>query len=241
MRASLHLLIAALALAPATAFADKKTEAKEHFERAGAAHKDGRYDDALTELNIAYSLDPNPAYLYSIGQVKVMKGECGEAIVFYQRFIESKPSAEAQAKAQEAIDTCKRLEPEKKEKAPPEKIYVTKTERVSTRTRPWYTDGVGDTFLILGIAAGGASGFFYYSAISDRDAADSSESYEAYDALIERARTRQTYSWALAGGAGVFVTCALISYLVRDRTVETRSVALVPTNDGAMVTWAGRF
>ena len=241
MRASLYLLIAALALAPANAFADKKAEAKDHFERAGVAHKEGRYDDALTQLNIAYSLDPNPAFLYSIGQVKVMQGECGEAIVFYERFIASQPSAEAKAKAQEAIETCKRLEPAKKEKAPPEKIYVTKTERVSTRTRPWYTDGVGDTFLILGIAAGGTSGFFYYLAINDRDTAETSENYEAYDALIARAQQRQMYSWALAGGAGVFVTCAVISYLVRDRTVETRSVALVPTNDGAMVTWAGRF
>lgn len=241
MRVLLHLWIAALALAPAIAHADKKTEAKEHFEKAGAAHKEGRYDDALTELNIAYTLDPNPAFLYSIGQVKVMQGECGEAIVFYQRFIESKPSAEATAKAQEAIDTCKRLEPEKKEKAPPEKVYVTKTQTIHTRTKPWYTDAVGDTFLILGVVAGGASGFFYYQAIQDRDTADTAENYEAYDELVARAKMRQTYSWALAGGAGLFVTCAFISYAVRDRTEESRSVALVPTSDGAMVTWAGRF
>ena len=239
MRYSLQLLIAAGVLAPASARADQKEEAKDHFEKAGIAHKEGRYEEALTELNIAYSLDPNPAFLYSIGQVKVMQGECGEAIVFYERFLATKPSAEATTKAQEAIETCKRLEPAKDK--PPEKVYVTKTTTIRSQTRPWYTDVVGDTFLVLGIAAGGASGTFYYLAVKDRDDADRSVTYEEYDALVESAQSRQTYSWVLAGGAGLFVTCAVISYLVRDRTVESRSVALVPTSDGAVVTWGGRF
>jgi tetratricopeptide (TPR) repeat protein len=222
------------------AYADKKTEAKEHFDKAGVAHKEGRYEDALTELNIAYTLDPAPAYLYAIGQVHVMMGQCNDAVTFYQRFLDTKPSKEAADKAQEAIDTCKRLEPQK-EKPQPEKIYVNKTTTIHTRTRPWYTDGVGDTFLILGVAAGGVGGFFYGKALTDRDEAEKAMDYQSYDSLVARAQDNQRLALIIGAGAGVAVTAAVIIYLARDRTVETRSIAVAPTSDGALVTWAGRF
>ena len=63
-----------LACIEATAFADAKAEAKDHLKRAGIAHKEKRYDEALTELKISYTLDPQPALLYAIGQVYVARG-----------------------------------------------------------------------------------------------------------------------------------------------------------------------
>ena len=229
-------------LAPLSARADKKAEAKEHFAKAEEAHKDGRYDDALTELNIAYTLDPQPELLYAIGQVHVMKGECVEAIPFYQRFLDSNPSDAATTKTKEAIETCKRLQPG--EKVRTEKVYITvpgKTTTVTKETSPWYTDALGDTFLILGLGAGGAAGWFYSQALSDRTHADQVTSYAEYDSLLKTAQNKQLYSIIAAGAGGALVTIAIITYAVRDRTHERRTVAVVPTSDGAMVTWGGHL
>jgi len=62
-------LLVVLLVAPASAFAGKKEEAKAHITKATKAHKDGRFEEARVELEAAYALDPNPDLLYAIGQV----------------------------------------------------------------------------------------------------------------------------------------------------------------------------
>jgi len=244
-------LILALLLASSTALADAKKDAKVHLDKAAALHKAGKYEEARKELEIAYTLDPQPALLYAIGQVHVMQGQCPQAITFYQRFLDSNPGEAQAAKAREAIETCKKLQaPEHKpdEQKPDEQkpveqkpIVIEKPVTVVTTTRPWYTDVVGDVLVVAGIGAGVASLIFYRGAISDRDEADRVMSYDTYDDLLAKANTKQTYSIVFAASAGVLITGGIVSYVVRDRSVETRKVAVVPTHDGGMVTWSGRF
>lgn len=89
------------------AFADPAREAKEHFQLASAAHKAGRFRDALKELMLAYALEPRPELLYAIAQVHVKLGECPQAISFYERFLASNPKAEHASRANAAITICK--------------------------------------------------------------------------------------------------------------------------------------
>jgi len=105
------VLICVLAAVPSQALADPKVESKEHFERASAAHKDGRFNDALTELMIAYALDPRPELLYAIGQIHVKLGQCPQAITFYERFLASHPKPEHAVRATKAIEVCKTSPP----------------------------------------------------------------------------------------------------------------------------------
>jgi tetratricopeptide (TPR) repeat protein len=247
MRVALSFLL--VAAAAGSVMADAKKEAKVHLDKAGIAHKEGRYDDARKELEIAYTLDPNPALLYAIGQVHVMQGQCPQAITFYERFIASKPSEAQAKKAQEAIDTCKKLQAEKPPEdtkpvvieKPPEKIIVEKPVTVVTTTKPWYTDVVGDVLVGLGLGAGVAGAIFYRGALSDRDAADRVMSYEQYDQLIEDSDKKQRIAIVLSASAGALILGGVVSYIVRDRTVETRTVAITPTQQGGIVTWSGRF
>jgi tetratricopeptide (TPR) repeat protein len=235
-----------LVVSPASAFADAKADAKQHLERAMAAHKDARYADALTELKIAYTLDPQPALLYAIGQVHVMQGQCDQAITFYQRFIDAKPGPAQVAKADQAIETCKQIEAEKpkqpKEQEPPQLVPSREPPlRVETSTAPWYSDWLGDALVGSGIAAGIVGTLFYRSAISDRDDADTATTYERYDELLARSGDKQRISIGFAAGAGVLVTAGVISYIVRDRKVETRTLIAAPTRQGAVITWFGHF
>ena len=246
---SLALVLATVLALGGSALADAKKDAKVHLDKAAAHHKAGRYDEARKELEIAYTLDPQPALLYAIGQVHVMQGQCPQAITFYQRFLDSNPGEAQAAKAREAIETCKKLQApvNKPDEKPIEKpieqkpIVIEKPVTVVTTTRPWYTDVVGDVLVVAGVGAGVASLLFYRGAISDRDEADRVMSYDTYDDLLAKANTKQTYSVVFAASAGVLIAGGIVSYVVRDRRVETRQVALVPTTDGGMVTWSGRF
>ncbi|MEJ7603483.1 MAG: tetratricopeptide repeat protein, partial [Kofleriaceae bacterium] len=69
------------------AVAGPKDQAKKHLAAATRAHGDGKYDVALTELQAAYKLDPQPELLYAIGQVYAKLGECDEAKAHYDRVL----------------------------------------------------------------------------------------------------------------------------------------------------------
>src|SRR5262245_1184185 len=103
----LVLLVLALLIGVRGAYADSKSDAKQHFEAASAAHKAGKFRDALTELMTAYALDPKPELLYAIAQVHVKLGQCPQAITFYERFLAGNPKPEHAARARKAIDVCK--------------------------------------------------------------------------------------------------------------------------------------
>lgn len=100
------LVLCALVAVPVQALADPKTEANEHFAKASVAHKEGRYADAMVELEAAFALDPRPELLYALGQLSVKLGRCPDAISYYRRFLATHPKPGAAAHAQQAIEVC---------------------------------------------------------------------------------------------------------------------------------------
>jgi len=249
----LFLLTATLmVLLVAPVQADPKSEAKRHLANASEAHKQGRYADARTELNIAYSLDPQPSLLYAIGQVYVMEGKCDLAITFYQRFLDAKPTPAQAAKATEAIETCKKLQPVANPPVPEPTPVPTPpaaspnpapapTPAIQSTRSPWYRDVLGDVLVGTGVTAGVVGLVLLRGAHADRDAADHATGYQAYNDLVEQAHTKQTYGIVLAAGGGALIAAGVIRYVTRSSTTEVRGVALVPTASGGLVTWGARF
>ena len=112
---------------------------------------------------------------------------------------------------------------------------------IVSSTRPWYTDVVGDVLVGAGLAVGIASVIFYRGALTDRDDADTVMSYDKYDELLARADDKQTYALVFAASGAALITAGIISYVVRDRTVESRTVSVIPTKQGGLVTWFAQF
>lgn len=100
------VLVAVLVLAPATALAGKKEDAKAHLAKAARAHKEGHYDEARAELEAAYALDPNPDVLYALGQVHAKLGNCREAAAYFKRFGATQKDPQVAKVVDEAIAAC---------------------------------------------------------------------------------------------------------------------------------------
>jgi len=96
-----------LLVAPATAFADQKEDAKAHVAKATKAHKEGRFEEARVELEAAYALDPRPDLLYAIGQVYAKLGKCDEATTFYKHFGAAQHDPKIAKVVDQAIAACK--------------------------------------------------------------------------------------------------------------------------------------
>ena len=102
------LPIIAIVLASATAQAKPfRDSAKSHIDKATKAHKAGKFDVALTELQAAYDLEPQPKLLFAIAQVEAKLGNCDSAIEHYNAFLATTKDKAKQTVVRQAIAACK--------------------------------------------------------------------------------------------------------------------------------------
>jgi tetratricopeptide (TPR) repeat protein len=114
------------------------------------------------------------------------------------------------------------------------------TQIVERPDSPWYKDVVGDALVVGGAAAVIGGVVVYRGAVSDLDAAESSDDLNGYQELIDQAQSRRTISIVLVGGGAALVTAGVLRYILRDSGSE-RGVAIAPTTSGGLVTWGGQF
>lgn len=255
--------VLACALVPSLASANPKKEAKRHLAAAAQAHKEGRHEDVLAELEKAYALDPRPALHYSIGQTYVKLDRCEDAIGAYERFLAAKPPAAQADLANQAIATCQQqlaaksaataaaaTTPEAMTSSDddvppgmPAASVVAPVEPTTPTTddrRAWYTDKLG-----LGLAGGGVvvtvvGLVLYGGARAKIDDAESAGSYGESSDLYADARGQRTLSVIFIAG-GVAALGVGGWRLWQQRSAERDDIAIAPTTTGAVITWSGNF
>lgn len=236
-----------LALAPAVAGADAKSEAAAHIEKATALHAEHKLSEALAELTIAYTLDPQADLLYAIAQTHVQLGDCPQAITFYERFLSTRPAAVAAAAAREAIDTCRTQPPPALEPVTDPDRALDEPTAPSTAGDGTPTDGPRAGFrdplglsLLGGGAALGVLGVVTYSlARADLADAESSATYGGYADGVDRAHRKRL----LAGGLGIAGAVLVGAGAVRLWQTHGREtkVAAAPTAGGGLLVLGGRW
>jgi tetratricopeptide (TPR) repeat protein len=286
--------LAIVLAAPLSADAGPKQEARVHIDRATKAHKAGDLEKALTELQAAHALDPQPQLLYAMGQIYTKLGRCSEASDAYLRFLASGADARTAQVVKQAIEACKAggaAEPaagpkepaaEPKEpatpkgpstpssdeedplagrsaaKAPPEKqpppARASGKRRVATLNepgpagppepegaRPWYTDVVGDVLVVGGGAALVLGYLAYRAAKTDLDTAETVNTLERYQELVDGAHTKRIVGATMAGAGAVLVTAGVLRFMLRDKQTEVRRVGMIPARGGGLLTWTRSF
>lgn len=90
---SRHLVVAVVMVAAVagTAAADSRARAHEAFATAQAAYTAGDYRTAVARYKEAYTLDPDPVYLFDTAQALRLSDECAEAATYYHRFLDVVP------------------------------------------------------------------------------------------------------------------------------------------------------
>lgn len=77
---------------PAPAPLVEYKDAELHAKLASALYKAGNYLEAATELNVAYTLAPQPVYLFNIAQAYRKALRAQAAKIMYERFLEMAPN-----------------------------------------------------------------------------------------------------------------------------------------------------
>src|SRR5262245_21061361 len=75
-----------------------KPAAQKRLETGMKLYKERKYDEAIKQLREGYAMQGSPVFLYALGQAERMRGNCREALIHYQAFLDSHPLP-SQAKA----------------------------------------------------------------------------------------------------------------------------------------------
>lgn len=92
--ATLVLLVGVLGAS--TALADVRTEARRHFRSGMALIAEGQVDEGVAELLEAYEILPHPNVLYNVGRAYAESGNYADAIVYFERYLETDPPDRAE-------------------------------------------------------------------------------------------------------------------------------------------------
>src|SRR5262245_16353446 len=126
----------------------QQAQAREHFKRAQAAEKDGRYRDAIDEYQQAYALVPHADVLYNIGFDYEKLELWAEAAEFYQRYLNerSEPPADAAEVRTKIRDLRTKARSTHADEPPPTEPMTTEPEPPPALppTKPPVIDNPGD-------------------------------------------------------------------------------------------------
>ena len=101
---------------------------------------------------------------------------------------------------------------------------------------------VGDVLVVSGVASAVIGLVLYSGARSDLDAAEDAPNLAEYDDLVDRARSRRTFSVLLVGGGAVLIGAGVARFMMHDgEQREAQRVGLVPVDRGGLVTFGGSF
>jgi tetratricopeptide (TPR) repeat protein len=116
MRKLATLLIVVATATTVDAKPKPKGNVKAHMDKAAKAHKAGKFEVALTELQAAYAIDPQPKLVFAIAQVYAKLDDCEAAIDHYEKFNAITKDKSKQAVVKQAIDACKQKLADKPDK-----------------------------------------------------------------------------------------------------------------------------
>ncbi len=154
---------AAAAAAPATPLRDPAAQTE--FRRALEAWERGDFATAAEALDTAYAIEPQPDLLYSRAQARRMMGRCRDALVLFEAYLSTNPSAPDKVRDTTVnIDRCRaELEeatdpPTVDENADPPAPKPTTTrgppspDETQSPSRRWYRDPLGGALVGVGTA-----------------------------------------------------------------------------------------
>ena len=92
--------------------ADPATQARAHYARAEAALGEGDYALAAAEYERAHALTQDPVLLFKIAGAHDRAGECADARIYYERYLqEGSPDESFRARAEERMTACEAAAP----------------------------------------------------------------------------------------------------------------------------------
>lgn len=265
MKARIAITIAAFALATGTVHAGEPRspevipqKARALADRGRAFHDAGDYGNAIVAFKEAYVIAPSPGLLFNLAQAYRLAGNCDDASLMYRRYLNTGPAPEARLIAEAHLagtDRCTQMrglnirkdetQPAAGALHPPARDGGTVFAEPPTHERSELTKNIGIGFMLGGGIALTAAAYYAYDANSASSSVEEAYAngakWKDVQAIDERGERSARYAKILGIGGGVAVIGGVTLYLLGKRAERLTPIAVVPTKNGAEVSWAWRF
>ena len=233
--------------APPPVSEEEKSEAEKLSEEAIGKFQEKDFEGAAALFEKAYSIDPQPNYLFNIGRVYEEAGDLEKAVEFYGKFVKQpgvdldsrgvalerlkvlREILEQTQEPQQGEEPEEPTEPEEPEEVepveppPPEPVDDgSAKKRKSMRGAGFGLLGVGAAAVIGGAVTGGlAQG-------DNNSASEAATPAESQD-LLDSSRTKALVADVLFGVGGALVLTGVILVAVGSKKPKGERVAVTPT------------
>lgn len=232
--------------APPPVSEEEKSEAEKLSEEAISKFQEKDFEGAAALFEEAYSIDPQPNYLFNIGRVYEEAGNLDKAVEFYGKFVKQ-PGVDLDSRgvALERLKVLREIlketeepeegedkpppdveepeEPEPVEPPPPEPVDDGSAKKRKTmRGAGFGLLGVGAAAVIGGAVAGGL-------AQGDNNAAGEAATPAEGQDLLDSSRTKAVAADVLFGVGGALVLTGVILVAVGSKKSKSERVAFTPT------------
>jgi hypothetical protein len=231
---------------------DPKAAAKGSLERGMALVAEKKFEEALKELRHGYVLSSGAEFLYAMGQVERMRGNCREAINHYRAFLDTNPATGQAEAAKLQIDRCEKQlapvaakveapapEPAPEPQVAPSPAVEAPAAVVARPPKPWHSDALGNVLLISGVlaAAGGATLYV----VGNLSAQNSRLNLDSY-ATAGKLGWAQPVGLAVLGASGALLIGSIIRYATMGAApAEAPTVGLAADGHGGTLVISGGF
>lgn len=240
--------------APTLAAPDPPAAAIAHYNRARELYQEGKYRDAVSELELALKLDPSsPNLVYNVARVYELLGEIERAITYYTKYRDMLPRSEREER-ERVGSVLQRLKGARTQLDGPHDGPVVNPRREPQQPQPELKRGVADRAFwttaasaVVVLGAGGAMGWLALD--EEREALDF-ELNAAEEVNDRDSRARRADRLALAADVTLILggTLALTSVLLyalrkqpREQGPEALRLSLQAGPTGGLITVGGRL
>jgi hypothetical protein len=197
--------------------------ARDLYQSAEAAMKDGRFEDATRDYSAAYESSKDPALLWKIGHANEKAGKCDVALLYYGRYLrDGHPSEKFITMTQERIVACGGTTPA--EPSPGAGSPSAAPTSTDSGSGSGSAAGAGsDASSAVGGTVGGTAGSTPGSTIGGAEAPAGTSSGSAALALTPNGS--QKAAWLLTGGTIALITLGgVLAYAANSSENDVRDL-----------------
>lgn len=249
---------------PTRSKSDIRRQVDTHLRRGIEFYAEKEYELAIVEFRAGFALDPRPDFLFALAQAERLSGDCPTAVIYYKRFLATKPSAKQSEAARINMKRCNRalesgpegpprmrtddaLRDAEGVKAVPAAMPNPTSDDLAVNT-PWYRDRVASSLLVAGVVSAGIGTGFWVASSSAKSAADDASNLDDFRAHMSAASSRRTISLVSLAAAGGLIAAGVVRLALRKpgskskpRSASAHELVAAPLSSGVMIGLAGRF
>jgi tetratricopeptide (TPR) repeat protein len=242
---TLLAMTAVLASSLRIAHAQQPTEAERLYKSGQTAYDVGRYDEAIATWERSYVLSKLPALVFNIAQAYRLRGDCGQAVQTYRRYLQlDDKNPEFRAKAEgfiRELGACSGSEepwhgPRSIQKPPADKVTPPPG---SLRKKLGY--GLG--FAGLGVAGAGLAFGIKARSLANEVTAACARGCD-WNTVADKdaqGRSAATTQFVMYGIGGAMLGVAAVLVFTGAKSDRRGSLTVAPHGDGAVVGWGGAW